>query len=1223
MNLLYALRDLAAGIAGSAMVANADLSARGTLPSAEVVGPVVSTDVAQLTQSALTLAGPALDRGIVARQRPAGGTSGPNKTEDHPPFNASVLFPGAVGILSGRKKSGQAPFVRVGSRLEPGTVENLQELFERGDGELRAELELNHLLGAEVQEAVAKLPVHLRATLSLNLTRGDYNAVAAMLRTLVRRSVADVTVQVSDTHAARYRYVSVTGLSTSKKTPSSAVPVDADKKVTIKVGSKLEWRDSLQSLVDAGRASAPKKGVTELKADFELVGDVELFIVDGSIVEVSALDLMTPARVLARKHGNGNFQVSINGSAKNVITAVSESVALRPFSGMSRLFNLVPDSVKRSVRAVFDKSTVSLTMNRGSGVLGRADCEAVAVVLAPERHVVKPLRRLFPVTNAVVQSVVAANRAAEARHPTQVTLAISRDLLVQHYDRVVGWLGPVFGRSLNEDHRDRVYVDVESDTIRVLLETNTSDSSAGDQASQGWGPDGRPEVFLKRQITDGKIMLLGPDAYVPHSLGALADSIPENAGYAAAAKVFALRIGMSARDIARSINQAKPWTIGAGAGVIAFGLSAWMLSKSGTVNSGVDVASLVDSSLDSAAAIVGPTELSTPAYLNGITLPNCATIAVEAQRISGETCYTSGGTYYQNAAQNPDYARVGDVFKDLNPSEQVLFSLLLMSGMGLLFLASNRQTLTQIARELGALPAMMGRYRRNSRDEIAAEYFKVISKQFLSLGLPAVETTAILATLLYASAVGLDRSVANNMGLLTLAYYGVKIFSHEYSGAFYNPNPNIPFHLSLPKTILWALGYFATYAAFREMADSAGFYQFTPEGSPSILDNWTLWDHRYNLPLFAADLGSNAIVAPLYARGGPFMIRTSASVYAAIGHAVATLPNSILRRALAYPFRKVEDEVDGYAGPVTRANLITDKRVVGFTQAEKDGTKAGRPMVDPWWNVVTHMIALPSLGWLAWNGLEAGVDVLGGSSTSPVVDTVFGLVGFTMMVGALDAVRSRHGRGRTVYNGVQGTVATLLNPRARMAFLLGVFTVFGSTTTMGIGAIKAAIQGIQLTPQYVIGWSPDQPDEFNELSLLGRSVTTPWFNRAAMNFRVANWPDMPISTFGFFAPGTLWFSGFDAELQAKQGVGLYYAPVVRAWSVTEEGEARAALLAEMQEMETLVWTAYQNNGYGRPDTLDAAKLNLRMIDEANASVGLDVLTPGRPSFLGADESEGH
>lgn len=51
-------------------------------------------------------------------------------------------------------------------------------------------------------------------------------------------------------------------------------------------------------------------------------------------------------------------------------------------------------------------------------------------------------------------------------------------------------------------------------------------------------------------------------------------------------------------------------------------------------------------------------------------------------------------------------------------------------------------------------------------------------------------------------------------------------------------------------------------------------------------------------------------------------------------------------------------------------------------------------------------------------------------------------------------------------------------------------------------------------------------------------------------------------------------------------------------------------------------TAFESNGYGRPDTLDNAKLNLQMIDKANASVGLEALTPGRPSFLVKDGSEG-
>lgn len=374
---------------------------------------------------------------------------------------------------------------------------------ENAKGRIEATIEAGHLLAPEVQAAIAKLPDDLKATVGMTLTSSDYNTFLADLKRWGKHVTVDVTTQELVTE----RHVSAG---------------TAGKKIVIGSESKLKLTPDTKILVNEGKAvirGDAGNQILVLKENLPVNGDAQYFVIEGSVTVTEPLPISTSRWRITRRYGNARFKVSINGEAKELLPAFGTSTARRPFaksltikSGLARVFNLIPARVKRALRTLAP-TTLTVTLDPPAASSPKVH-DAIATILGPQRYVVRPVRPLIPINRVGLESVVLANQKQGNPHPTQVTLAVPRDIFHRHQDRFIGWLGVITGRETAGDYPDRVYVDVERDVLLKGLGADTSGGSSSHQGGHAWGQaDGQKEFFGKL-IRDRTILLAVPTRLV-------------------------------------------------------------------------------------------------------------------------------------------------------------------------------------------------------------------------------------------------------------------------------------------------------------------------------------------------------------------------------------------------------------------------------------------------------------------------------------------------------------------------------------------------------------------------------------------------------------------------------------------------------------------------------------------------------------------------------------
>ncbi|MBI4365777.1 MAG: hypothetical protein HY543_03060 [Deltaproteobacteria bacterium] len=611
----------------------------------------------------------------------------------------------------------------------------------------------------------------------------------------------------------------------------------------------------------------------------------------------------------------------------------------------------------------------------------------------------------------------------------------------------------------------------------------------------------------------------------------------------------------------------RPFTPVTAGKAVLFLSAAYLIAKGGLLNSPSDVVSALDSAGDAIVhlgktTLAGDPELGSD-YFHGFWLSPYKCSTKDPADRPGITCYAPGGTYYERAVDDPGYARLwGYGAEGMDPATRQLYLYLALAGCTAMFLFAHRQRLQEAVGQLGDLRRMWEARRADPTDPAAKAFFDRLRGTLQDLGLSTVKTAALLGT---AAAIvfGIDRGAADTLATALMIAVGVGGMAKEYRVFF-----DAPGTMAWPKAIGWGLAYLGIYTAYRFMADSAGVYQFAPEGDPTLYGGWLDWDPYLNWDTLASSLANaGAIGSVLLGRVGSLGVRAAFATYARrsrLAHA-ATGDGWLARRRRA-AYRQLVGTPD---------YLQVRTQVQSFTDEEKKAIRAGHFPTGPagywFWNAAS----VAGAAWLGWEGVDAATDVLSGTSPQVVADSAIAIAATSSTALFLDALL-RDGKGRLLYNQWLAFMATLFHPQGRLAFW-GWYTFIAGNVSIGTSVVRQVMSGFENKDNYL-------------RSVAVRSFASPWVNRMVYGYNVAYRPGIPVSVAQFMIPGQLTTEGvLDYAKQTGQSLDMLYLQYARAYALSDTAEDRAAHLAKMIQLADIVEQAVARGGYGRETTLARAR----------------------------------
>lgn len=634
-------------------------------------------------------------------------------------------------------------------------------------------------------------------------------------------------------------------------------------------------------------------------------------------------------------------------------------------------------------------------------------------------------------------------------------------------------------------------------------------------------------------------------------------------------------IGPPVQYVASAFNHNEsPFTRGTAAKVLAYFMMLYGVMKVGALNSPADLVSAIDDVGDTIVHLAkstfeGNPELDTK-YFEGFFRSVYKCSSANPADVPGETCYAAGGTYYQDVASHPEHARLWGYLDGMSPLEKdLLFWLLVTGGVGGFFYL-NRRSLRDLMQGYG-LPA----------------------DEWKDLGVSTAKATALIGGSL-AFALGVDREIAHPIATWLMLVGAATIVASEYR----SPIQRIKGASDMPwgKALLAGAAWVGGEAIYRALSDSAGVYQFTPEGHSTIYGNWLSWDWGINLPLLAADLGTElALLAPLWSRAGGFVQNNVEVVLASLSRAAYRN-----RRGFSWLQRAIPElnDVDPATGS-SLAHLQVRPRIQAFSETEKAAVRAGQMPSGIGSAAFGHVLTLGAAGFLGYEGATSLASLLTGESHHATADVILSLLGLGA-TGVAAGAALRDGRERLLYKQLASFLGHQFGPNGRAVFW-SIYTVVATTATTGIGFTSQAIKGFEAKSGYY--WN-----------IITRSLLNPWVNRLYLGWRTAYWPEKPVSKFGFFMWGFFTvYCGIEFSAQTTQSLDMQYQAMAREYSLTTDPDQQTALLGKMSGLEALVSEAKAQDGYGRAETLERAGTSLTAIAAYKAQYGIpDISLGDRP-----------
>lgn len=632
-------------------------------------------------------------------------------------------------------------------------------------------------------------------------------------------------------------------------------------------------------------------------------------------------------------------------------------------------------------------------------------------------------------------------------------------------------------------------------------------------------------------------------------------------------------VGPAPQYIASSVNKNRaPFTGGTAARVLTYFVMLAGVMKAGALNSPADLVSVVDDVGDTLVQFVkstlsGDPELTTH-YFDGFGLSVFKCDSADPKDKPGETCYAPGGSYYQEAARDPQHARLWGYLDGLSPLEKdLLFWLLVTGGVGGFFYL-NRRSLRDLAQGYG-LPA----------------------DEWRDLGTSALKATALVGGAL-ALSLGVSREIAHPVATWLMLIGGAAIMAKEYREPIQQTDAAMPWKQAVLCGSLWVVGE----GIYRALADSAGVYQFTPQGHETIYGNWTAWDWMINMPLLAADVATELmLLAPIWARAGGFVQNTVEVAVAATSARLHRNANpGRVRRWLQGTLPVLPSTIEPGTGVTIPPYMGVRSRIQTFTADEKAAVREGRMPAGMFSAGFGHLLTAGGAGALAYLGGDAALSLWNGTSHHGTADVLLSLLGLGA-AGVLTDASLRNGSGRLFYRRLASLLGHQFGPNGRGPFWL-IYTAVGTMTTAAIGVTSQAIKGFEGKGGYGLN------------NIAQRSLLNPWVNRIVFGLRTAYQPERPISMFGFFLPGFFSvYCGIEFSAQTTQSLDLQYQAAARDFSLSTDPSLQAELLGEMTGLEAVVREAEANAGYGREETLERVHSALASIASYKLRYGIPEL----------------
>lgn len=394
-----------------------------------------------------------------------------------------------------------------------------------------------------------------------------------------------------------------------------------------------------------------------------------------------------------------------------------------------------------------------------------------------------------------------------------------------------------------------------------------------------------------------------------------------------------------------------------------------------------------------------------------------------------------------------------------------------------------------------------------------------------------------------------------------------------------------------------ALAYGAMWvggvALYRTLADSAGVYQFTPTGHPTLYGNWTHRDWVINFPLLVSELATDLmLMAPWWARNGKLIQNSVEVLVAGASRRVHddARPAGPMRQWLQGVLPQLTPEKDPRTGVELPLHLSVRPQIQGFSQSEKDAVRDGKMPDGPISAGVGHTLTLGAMVFLGYTGYHSLSALMAGTSPHVTADGLLTLLGLGA-TGVLADASVRNGAGRKLYRRMASLLAHQLGPRGRGPFWLA-YTAVGTAMTATLGVTSQAIKGFEITAEY-LG------------KIAKRSLLNPWVNRLQLGVLTAYWPNTPVSQFRFFALGYFTvYAGIEFSAQTEQTTELLVKADAREFALSDDPDHRAELLGQISAHETLVRDAIAHEGFGRPETLERAKGALKAILSIRQQYGI-------------------
>jgi hypothetical protein len=466
---------------------------------------------------------------------------------------------------------------------------------------------------------------------------------------------------------------------------------------------------------------------------------------------------------------------------------------------------------------------------------------------------------------------------------------------------------------------------------------------------------------------------------------------------------------------------------------------------------------------------------------------------------------------------------------------------------------------------------------------------KDLKSQMRSQRISPAVTSAVFAATVFGIDQGVSRELAHGLAWAFFGYAAVKTMVSEW-GTPMEMVPGYPDKLAPKYGLIGAAAYLSVWTGLQVMSDSAGMYQFTPNGDPDILNNWANWSLQFNADLIYSYLANIVFIAPMFVRGSSSMIAGTNVLYERVSRwAHANPSNSWWARSWRSDFVEVPQDpskLDSDGQPLP-AYMFVRQHAQKFTAQQKAEVAAGIVTQGNTMRFAT-MLGISYGGYRFMHaGWESAVHLANGTTTSPATDSFFAMVGFGLGLATLDALGrtalGKKGGGRLLINRLQSLIANLVDPRGAASFWV-IFSVLVGTNSVAANLGMAQLQGLGDKDGYV-------------QQLAVRAIANPWVNRGVYGLWSA-YLNAPMYRFAFYAPGHLTVMGLmEASARTGQTADKMYEYEALRYSSATTPEEKKAQLDKLYKIHLLISEAHKNNGYGREQTARRAEIAISAIEQ--------------------------